>query len=112
MRYFAKDSFDMPHNQGIKAIIERLDMVVFDRNLFGGFDARIYTDDSDDPQEVAYVAISIEDPWIRNKIGVDGYRGATITDEDVLLWCERAGEYVKWYKVTYEYSNETNQCGN
>lgn len=105
MRHYAKDSFDMPHNEGVKATVERLDAVVFDRNLFGGFDAYIYKDGCEKPETVSRIGIAISDPWIRNKLGLDGCGGAYPTDEDVLLWCERFGEDIKWYRVTYGYSN-------
>lgn len=95
----------MPHNEGVKATVERLDAVVFGRNLFGGLDAYIYKDGREKPETVSRIGIAISDPWIRNKLGLDGCGAAYPTDEDVLLWCERFGEDIKWYRVTYEYSN-------
>ena len=66
MSYYVKDSFDMPHNVGVKATVTRLEQVVLEKNLFGGYDAYIYADDSDTPTEtVSNIRIGVENPAVR-----------------------------------------------
>ena len=92
----------MPHNDGIKAQVERLDQVIFSTSFFGESDVRIFLN-SDTPEEISGVVIDIDDAWIRGKLCVTSDTGATVTDEDVLLWCERVGDTIRWYRVTYHY---------
>ena len=42
MSYYVKDGFDMPHNEGIKATVVRVDSVLLEPNLFGGIDAKVF----------------------------------------------------------------------
>lgn len=91
----------MPHGAGIKATVTRLDSVILLRNIFDGYDAMIYPEDGDEPETVPNVRVGIVDPWIRNKVGVDTCGGAYPNEDDVLLWCERSGEYINWYRITY-----------
>lgn len=105
MRYFVKDSFDMPHNEGLKATVIRLSQVLFERNIFGGTGATIFADASDNHTDVVDVGVDVRDPETRRILGLEGWCPACITDEDVLLYCERSGDALYWYKVTYEYSD-------
>lgn len=92
----------MPHNEGITATVTRLDQVIFARNLFGGFDARVFMDGEEEPRETIHAMIAVTDPDTRAMLGLDGCGSAYPMEDDVLLWCERSGKYINWYKVTYE----------
>lgn len=110
MKYYVKDSFDMPHIDGVKATVVRLVDVVLEANLFGGYDARIFRDNGEESASASGVRIALSDPWIKHRLGLDGLRdgSACPTEDDVLLWCERFVEGINWYMVTYGYADQTN----
>lgn len=109
MSYYVKDSFDMPHNEGIKATVVRVDSVILAPNLFGGIDAKVFTGNSDEPSEVyPNVRISIEDPDLRKKLGLEKWSPSYPMPDDTVLSCLCSGELIEWYKVTYEYADQTN----
>ena len=110
MSYYVKDSFDMPHNVGVKATVTRLDQVVLAKNLFGGYDAFIYADDSDTPTEtVSNIRIGVENPAAREKLNLERWLPCYPNVDDVLFVCEYSGGVLYWYKVVYAYDNKTNE---
>ena len=103
MSIYVKDSFDMPHAIGVHAIVTRMDDIVIRDNMFGGKDAFIFADSSNNPTEVLpNVQMAIVDPVIRAKLGVSGHGGCYPDVDDILLMCERIGNTLNWYKITYE----------
>lgn len=109
MSYYVKDSFDMPHNEGIKATVVRVDSVILEPNLFGGIDAKVFAGNSDEPSEVfPNVRISIEVEALRKKLNLEKWSPAYPTPDDTVLSCKCSGEMIEWYKVTYEYTDQTN----
>lgn len=110
MSYYVKDSFDMPHNEGIKATVVRVDSVILEPNLFGGIDAKVFTGNSDEPSEVfPNVRISIKDPALRKKLNLEKWSPSYPVPEDTVLSCLCSGELIEWYKVTYEYTDQTDE---
>jgi len=109
MSYYVKDSFDMPHNEGIKATVVRVDSVILEPNLFGGIDAKVFIGNSDEPSEVfPNVRISIAAPELRKKLSLEKWSPSYPMPDDTVLSCSCSGELIEWYKVTYEYADQTN----
>lgn len=110
MSYYVIDGFDMPHNEGIKATVIRVGSVILEPNLFGEIDAKVFTGNSDEPSEVfPNVIISIEDPELRKKLNLEKWTTSYPMPEDTVLSCGYSGELIEWYKVTYEYTDQTNR---
>ena len=100
----------MPHNEGIKATVLRVDAVILEPNLFGRIDAKVFTGNSDEPSEVfPNVRISIADPVLRKKVNVEKSSPSYPVPDDIVLLCIRSGELLEWFKVTYEYADQTNE---
>lgn len=109
MSYYVKDSFDMPHNEGIKATVVRVDSVILEPNLFGGIDAKVFTGNSDEPSEVfPNVRISIGVEALRKKLNLEKSSPSYPVPDDTVFLCGCSGELIEWYKVTYEYTGQTN----
>lgn len=107
MSYYVKDGFDMPHNEGIKVTVVRVDSVLLEPNLFGGIDAKVFAGNSDEPVEVfTNVRIAIEDPALRKKLNLEKWSPAYPTPDDIVLSCRPLGELIEWYKVKYEYADQ------
>ena len=99
----------MPHNEGMKATVVRVDSVILAPNLFGGIDAKVFAGNSDDPSEVfPNVRISIEDPALRKKLHLEKWAPSYPMEDDTVLSCKCSGELIEWYKVTYEYADQAN----
>ena len=99
----------MPHNEGIKATVVRVDSVILEPNLFGGINAKVFIGNSDEPSEVfPNVRISIADPELRKKLSLEKWSPSYPMPDDTVLSCTRSGELIEWYKVTYEYADQTN----
>lgn len=100
----------MPHNVGVTASVTRLDDVIMLPNLFGGMDARIFTDSSDIPtKEFPNVRVAIEDPEIRAMLGVTKNGSCYPGIDDTVLVCEKIGKFLCWYEVTYAYYCKTDE---
>ena len=99
----------MPHNEGVTASVSRIDNIIIQRNLFGGYDALLFQDSSDDPTEIFRdVRIGVENGEIREMIGADKWNPCYPLTEDIVLFCERSAGTLYWYKVKYAYDNQTN----
>ena len=99
----------MPHNEGLKATVVRLDHVVLEKNLFGRHDAFIFEGQSDRPVETFNdVRIGIENDWIALMLQVAPGSNAPDADDTVLM-CERSGNTLYWYKIKYEYAVKTDE---
>lgn len=107
MGYYVKDSFYMPHIDGVKASVVRLTAVVFAPNLFKGVDAKVFYDDGDQFILAPDVSVMISDSWVKYKLGLDNVQESASTpwEGDTLLWCERLADGINWYMVTYGRSN-------
>lgn len=109
MNCYVIDGFDMPHIEGIKATVVRLGTVILEPNLFGEIDAKVFTGGSEEPSEIfPNVTISIENPELRKKLNVEKWSSSYAMPEDIVLSCGYDGDRIEWYKVTYEYTDQTN----
>lgn len=110
MSYYIKDSFDMPHNVGVTAKVTRLEQVVLEKNLFGGYDAFLFADDSDKPSETfPNIRVGVEDPAVRSKLGLEKWSPCYPNVDDALIVCEQSGGVLYWYRVSYAFDNKTNE---